>query len=111
MIYSNAPGAVYLLTGRPVIITIPAQRSASSLLPNAEYAESMARISDDLRNGRAVVAYLRNYGKRRTNYPTEADLQQSLGLNIIAQYPDGTIFDAASPTTRPATAPVSTPDG
>jgi hypothetical protein len=108
IVYSNAPGAGYLLTGRPIIITIPAPQSASSLLPNPEYAESMQRIETDVRAGRAVVVYLRNYGKRRANYPSAADVQQKLGLRISAQFSDGTIMDASLPgatASQPATEP------
>jgi hypothetical protein len=92
-IYTNAPGAVYLLTGRAVIIAIPTESSASSTLANPDYPAEMARTSDDLRSGRAVLVYLRRYGARRVNYPTEEQLKQKLGLHRIGRFNDGTIFD------------------
>jgi hypothetical protein len=111
IIYTNAPGAAYLLTGKPVIITIPAPTSGSSLLPNPEYEESMQRIADDVRAGRAVVVWLRNYGKRRTNYPSVGAIQQKLNLQMRSQFADGAIFDAIAPSTNATStsAPSTTP--
>src|SRR5205085_7738484 len=38
-IFTNAPGAVYLVTGRQIILTVPSPISASSRLPNPEYPQ------------------------------------------------------------------------
>ena len=104
IIYTNAPGAVYLLTQHPIIITIPSQFSASSRLPNPEYADSMNRIADDLHAHRAVIAYLKRYARMRWYYPTEPELKKALGLHPLARRSDGTLWDYVAPaTTRAAT--------
>jgi hypothetical protein len=41
IVYTNAPGAVYLLTNFPAIITIPSEFSASSTLRNADFDAQM----------------------------------------------------------------------
>jgi hypothetical protein len=105
-IFTNAPGAVYLLTGRQLVLTVPAETRASSGLPNADYPALMARIETDLHAGRGVVIYLRRYGARRTNYPSEDQLKRKLGLHPLGRFSDGTIFDYVAPATMPSTTSV-----
>jgi hypothetical protein len=63
----------------------------------------MARIESDLHAGRGVVVYLRRYGARRTNYPSEDQLKRKLGLHPLGRFSDGTIFDYVAPATMPST--------
>ncbi|MEO6435319.1 MAG: hypothetical protein ABIP55_06105, partial [Tepidisphaeraceae bacterium] len=102
-IFTNAPGAIYLLTGRQFLLTIPAQISASSRLPNPEYAVLMARIGEELRAGRGVVVYLRRYGARRAYYPSEDQVRRRLGLRMVSRHSDGAIFDLAPGASAPVT--------
>ena len=93
-VFTNAPGAVYLLSGRQLIWTIPAETSASSRLPNPEYPALMARISAELQAGRGAVVWLDRYGRRRAYYPTAEQVRRSLGLRVRERFDDGAIFDA-----------------
>jgi hypothetical protein len=102
-IFTNAPSAVYLLTRRQNILTVPSAINASSRLPNLEYASLMARISDDLRAGRGVLVYLKNYGKRRAFYPSEQELRRRLALHPRLRLSDGAIYDSAAMPTTSAT--------
>jgi 4-amino-4-deoxy-L-arabinose transferase-like glycosyltransferase len=92
-IFTNAPGAVYLLSGRQLIWTIPAETSASSRLPNPEYPALMARISVEVQAGRGVVVWLDRYGRRRAYYPTAEHVRRRLGLRVRQRFNDGAIFD------------------
>jgi hypothetical protein len=103
-IFTNAPGAIYLLTRRQNILTIPSAINASSRLPNPEYTGLMIRINDDLRAGRGVVVYLKNYGKRRAFYPTEQELRRRLALHPLVRLSDGAVYDSAlTPATSATT--------
>jgi len=103
IVYTNAPGAVYLLTGRSMIVTVPAEFSASSRLANPEYADLMARMRDDLHQRRAVLVYLGRYAKSRWYYPTEAQLRKRFGLHPLMRHKDDVIYDYVGPaTTRSA---------
>jgi hypothetical protein len=106
IVYTNAPGAVYLLTARPIIITIPAEFSASSQLPNTDYAENMARMETDLRAHKAVLVYLSRYGKARAN--NDAQIGRKLGLRPILRHKDDIIYEAAPASTMPITTLSST---
>ena len=111
-IFTNAPGAVYLLTGRQVILTIPSEISSSSRLPNPDYPQLMERIRAELRAGRGVVVYLKRYGQKRAFYPTEQELKKRLGLHPLVRRADGAIYDFVAPSTVAATTSAATaPDG
>jgi len=107
-IFTNAPGVIYLLTRRQSIVTVPSEINASTRLPNPEYAGLMGRITDDLRGGRGVLVYLRNYGKRRAFYPTEEELRRRLALHPRLLLSDGGIYDGSVATTAPSTTVPST---
>jgi hypothetical protein len=108
-IYTNAPGAMYLLTGRPSIIALPSKFSASSMRENPKYAGQLRRMREDVAAGRAVVVYLRRYARGRQRYnPTEAELLGPVGLAVLARGNDGAIYHDASTTTRPASASLPT---
>ena len=111
-VYTNAPGAMYLLTNRPFIIALPSKFSASSMRANPKYGGQLRRMRDDVESGRAVVVYLRRYARGRQRYnPTEQEMIGELGLRVLAAGNDGAIYhdgrnddDGASPSS-PATAP------
>jgi 4-amino-4-deoxy-L-arabinose transferase-like glycosyltransferase len=94
-VFTNAPGVVYLLTGRELILTVPSSISASSMLPNPDYQPLMTRIRDEMDAGRGVLVYLKHYGAHRLNYPSEQDLRSELHLHLRQRFPDGAIFDRA----------------
>jgi 4-amino-4-deoxy-L-arabinose transferase-like glycosyltransferase len=102
LLYSNAPGAIYLLSGWPVVISIPAEYSASSRLPNDDYPQRLAQMTDDLRAGRALIVYLERYGSGRWYYPSGEQLKKRLGLHRLVHRSDGDIYDYVTPTTTDA---------
>jgi 4-amino-4-deoxy-L-arabinose transferase-like glycosyltransferase len=107
-VYTNAPGAMYLLTGRPSIIALPSKFSASSMRENPKYAGQLRRMRDDVAAGRAVVVYLRRYARGRQRYnPTEPELAGPIGFAVLAAANDGAIYydGSAAPMSAPTTAP------
>jgi hypothetical protein len=109
-VYTNAPGAMYLLTGRPSIIALPSKFSASSMRENPKYAGQLRRMRDDVEAGRAVVVYLRRYARGRQRYnPTEQKLGGPIGFRVKARTGDGTIFEHAAGGAGDGTAPTSAP--
>ena len=111
IVYTNAPGAVYLLTGRLIIITIPAEFSASSRLPNPDYADNMARLESDLHARKGVVVYLGKYARTRWFYPNDAQMRKRFGLHPLMRHKDDVIYDYIPPTTTPATRTTPTTRG
>ncbi|MEA2733865.1 MAG: hypothetical protein QOE14_316, partial [Humisphaera sp.] len=107
-VYTNAPGAMYLLTGRASIVTIPSKFSASSMRENPKYPGQFSRMRDDLQSGRAVLVYLRRYARSRAYYPKEPELRQGLDLHLIARRSDGAVYDYVPPTTTAASQPATT---
>lgn len=97
-VFTNAPGAVYLLSGRQFIWTIPPQIIASSRLPNPDHDALMARISEELHAGRGVVVWLNRYGARRPGYPTAEQIRRRLGLQRSARFSDGAIYEHPAST-------------
>lgn len=107
-VYTNAPGAIYLLTGRPSIVTLPSKFSASSMRDNPKYADQLRRMREDVASGRAVVVYLRRYARGRQRYiPGEQELRGPLGLAVLARGNDGAIYVSANSTSAPAAAPTT----
>jgi 4-amino-4-deoxy-L-arabinose transferase-like glycosyltransferase len=99
-VYTNAPGAMYLLTHRPSIIALPSKFSASSMRANPKYGGQLRRMRDDVQSGRAVIVYLHRYARGRQRYnPTEQEVTE-LGFVPLVRVNDGAIYRAA-----PATAP------
>ena len=104
-IYTNAPGAVYLLTGRPIIVTVPALYSASSRLPRPEFEADVERMRDDLHSGRAILVYLNRPAASQGYALTEAQLKKRFGLHPIARCNDGGIYDYVAPATTRSSPP------
>jgi 4-amino-4-deoxy-L-arabinose transferase-like glycosyltransferase len=94
-VYTNAPGAMYLLTNRPFIIALPSKFSASSMRANPKYGGQLRRMRDDVQSGRAVIVYLHRYARGRQRYnPTEQEVTE-LGFVALARGNDGAIYRAA----------------
>lgn len=112
-VYTNAPGAMYLLTGRPSIVALPSKFSASSMRENPKYPGQLRRMRDDVVAGRAVVVYLRKYARGRQRYnPTEPELAGPIGFTVLVAANDGAIYHdstggggGAAPTSAPTRAP------
>ena len=107
ILYSNAPGVIYLLTNWPVVISLPTEYNASSRLPDPDYPQRLAQMREDLQSGRAVLVYLDRYGARRWRYPSSEELEKQLALHPLARRADGVILDYVPSATTPATAPAT----
>lgn len=105
-IYTNVPGAMYLLTRHPVIITVPSEISASSAQPNPTFAQDLARMAGDLRSGRAVLVYVNKGAAARRDYALDGqDFKKRLGLHRMLHRSDGDIYDYVAPATTMAITP------
>lgn len=89
LIYSNAPDAVYLLTGRPAA-RLPRRFELSSQQENADFVAQMGAIGSQMVAGEALIAFFTNQG--RQSNPSREDLYTVLELEIRLQFEDGLIF-------------------
>lgn len=90
MICSNAPEAIWFLTGRPGVRAIPRKWSPYSARANANYDKELAGMANDLARAHGVIVYCRN--QERTYLPGEAELRQALPLVDLFEFRDGIIW-------------------
>jgi hypothetical protein len=95
-IYSNAPDAIYILTGRPAL-WLPNRVNGHYQRPPAGENPSpdLQRLGADLRNGARIVLFDRLSWRRYS--PSRRDLQQSLALRTVTRTGDGEVLCAAPP--------------
>ena len=89
LIYSNAPDAIYLLTGRTANL-LPPHANIYTQRPNAYYAAQMAFIRAQATRQPVVVVYFRTV--YRMYLPVEAELQQAFPLGAAQPGSDGVIY-------------------
>jgi hypothetical protein len=87
-VYTNAPEAVYLHTGRAAL-RIPRQFSAVEQAENEQFEAELAAMTGQLAGGGRVVYFASVRGSAR---PTEAELAERLGLEVVARPADGTLY-------------------
>ncbi|MCC6189292.1 MAG: hypothetical protein IT318_09670 [Anaerolineales bacterium] len=92
VLYSNAPEAIYLHTGRGAY-QIPRQFSPVSQTMNGDYAAELAEMRRRLGEGGFVVYFA---GVRSSSGPSEAELVETLALQVTARTADGTLYALAS---------------
>ena len=83
-LYTNAPDAVYFVTGRPSL-AVPAEKDYLTGQANPRFAEEVAAM-------RGYLAYFDAITFKRSFQPTRAELEASLRLEIVAQDPVGTLY-------------------
>lgn len=95
-IYTNAPDAVYLHTGR-VIPILPYKIERTSRLPRgATYTTELAAIQTDVVQNGAVIAYFSTI-TWRDYLPSEKELRQEMALVPFVEGWDGTIYAGQEP--------------
>lgn len=88
-VYSNAPDAILVATGRRAL-TVPVRTDPISGRAYAGYAPAMAALRREVHDGRAVVAWFD--GVDRGYLPSLAELQQRAGLKVVSVTDDGSIL-------------------
>jgi hypothetical protein len=83
-LYSNAPDAVYFLTGRPAL-AIPAKHDYLTGQANPHYADELAAM-------RGYIAYFDAITFKRSFQPSRAELEAARRLEIVAEDNVGTLY-------------------
>jgi hypothetical protein len=86
VIYSNLPGQLFLMTGRPVL-ALPSRQLPNREGPNLNYARQLADVRREVQHGSFVVAdftgRLAQYTTRRGLWSPPRELSKTLGLAIV----------------------------
>ncbi len=91
-VFTNAPEAVYLVTGLAAF-GIPAKIDSQTRAPNAAYPVQLAALLHRLQTERGVLVYFKTV-TWRWYLPPEAELAAELDLRILAREDDGTLYEA-----------------
>jgi hypothetical protein len=83
-LYSNAPDAVFFVTGRPAL-AIPAEKDYLTGEANPRYAEEVAAM-------RGYIAYFEAITFKRSFQPSRAELEAALRLEVVLQDQVGTLY-------------------
>lgn len=95
-IYTNAPDALYILTGKRTS-RLPRAVDQHSRIPNARYGAELALIAEDLVEHEGVIVLLDRVAWR-WYLPSEEDLVNALPLVPVARVADGVIYAGAGST-------------
>jgi hypothetical protein len=88
-IFTNAPDAVYLHSGRSAA-SLPQKFESAAQKVNNDYELDMASMKFQVDSQRAVIVYFSNL--KRPNITTEEELFQEFRLNKMTSLSDGKIF-------------------
>jgi hypothetical protein len=88
-IYSNAPDAVYYLTGRPAIL-VPEKTVFVTGRPNQNYETELAKMGSRLKTEKGVLVYF-NTLPERWYLPLESELRTGLSLTMLSSAIDGSL--------------------
>lgn len=89
-VFTNAPDAIYLLTGRPAYI-LPRKVNPATGKPNGDYPTQLVAIRDQLGKRNGVLVYFQSI-TWRWYLPSENELRGELGLSVLAREEDGSIY-------------------
>jgi hypothetical protein len=92
LIFSNAPDAIILQTGRPAV-SLPRKFESAAQRENVNYPSDMAAMKSEVDNNRALIVYFSILN--RPNISTIEELRYDLGLEVLALLSDGTIFGSS----------------
>jgi hypothetical protein len=93
-IYSNAPEAIYLFTGRPAM-ALPRHTHSMAGEANASFAVEMADLRRSVDDEGAVIALLD--AVKSSSSPSMAQLDLALGPLRAERTPDGVILTQTAP--------------
>jgi hypothetical protein len=93
VIYSNKPGAIFLLTGKSAYV-VPTPMDAVTGQSRSNYSTDLAQMQQRVRDGQAILVL---FGLRGSADPDEVRLFEDLttGLPVLADYGDAVIFGAS----------------
>ncbi len=91
-IFSNAPDALYALTGKPARL-VPLKADPFTRQENADYAQELGRLERELKGRSGVVVYFR-WLRWRWYLPGERELAERLRLVTVATAREGAIYGA-----------------
>lgn len=92
-VFSNAPDALYVLTGRPARL-VPRKADPFTRRENERFTDELARLEQELGGRAGVVVYFR-WLRWRWYLPSERELVERLRLVTIASAREGAMYGAA----------------
>ena len=92
-VFTNAPDAVYLLTGRPATM-LPRKVDTATGKLNEDYPTQLVATRSQLGKRNAVVVYFKTI-TWRWYLPSEEELEKELDLRQVAREKDGSIYRLA----------------
>lgn len=90
VIYSNAPGILWFLTGEESI-SIPGKASPYTHLSNQAYEKQLRQMLEECREGKALIVYLHGV-PGRWFLPSMDELEVQGDLPVIQRFEDGVIY-------------------
>lgn len=91
-VFTNAPDAYYLLTGRAASM-IPSKVNPTSRSANLTYPSELAAMRKVLEERDGVLLYFRTV-PWRWYLPLETELQENLPLRLVRREPEGSMYQA-----------------
>jgi hypothetical protein len=91
-IFSNAPDALYMMTGRRTL-WIPAKVDPGTREISDDYEFELNRMKEQLLQKNGEVVYLKTI-RWRWYLPSQEELQKQLPLRVIWESTDGTVYSA-----------------
>jgi hypothetical protein len=98
VVYSNAPDAIYIHTGRPTRF-LPRKFVGASRLPNETYPHDLGKCMSEIDGTSAVIAYFDNV-TWRWYLPTEAELVTGVPLRTALRVADGAVYESGRGRSR-----------
>jgi hypothetical protein len=98
VVYSNAPDAIYIYTGRPARF-LPRKFVGASRLPNETYLNDLGKCKSEIDGTSAVIAYFDNV-TWRWYLPTEAELVTGVPLRTALRFADGAVYESGRGCSR-----------
>lgn len=89
-VFSNAPDAIYFLTGRPTR-ALPAKFVLTKGRANTDYPVELARLAEFFETRDAALVYFRTV-TWRWYLPAEAELVRSLPVQAVFKTDEGTVY-------------------
>ncbi|MBI4489679.1 MAG: hypothetical protein HY694_11385 [Deltaproteobacteria bacterium] len=89
-VFTNAPDAVYLLTGRPAGM-VPSRVNPGTRSLNGNYASELSEVRRGLKERDGVLVYF-NSVAWRWYLPSEGELEEELALHLHAREEDGSLY-------------------